>query len=112
MSGRTLGRLHCNVLQSLSPSADDHLRPKLIGYSRLQVIWFAKDGTETILADTTEGYRVLETTSVLLPPSEMRVELTLSCQTSPDILPPTISHEGTIPKDLEELVLRGAFPPP
>ena len=30
-------------------------------HSRLQVIWTADDGTETIIADTTEGYRVLET---------------------------------------------------
>jgi uncharacterized protein (DUF427 family) len=25
------------------------------------VIWYGEDGTETVLADTTEGYRVLET---------------------------------------------------
>lgn len=32
----------------------------LIG-SRLRVVWIANDGTETVVADTTEGYRVLET---------------------------------------------------
>jgi len=30
--------------------------------SRLQVRWVANDGNETVLADTTEGMRVLETT--------------------------------------------------
>lgn len=30
--------------------------------SRLQVTWVANDGNETVLADTTEGMRVLETT--------------------------------------------------
>ncbi len=38
--------------------------PILTGTSRLQVIWFGNDGSETILADTIEGYRVLETTLV------------------------------------------------
>ena len=32
-----------------------------LDYSRLQVIWVAKDGQETVLADTTSALRVLET---------------------------------------------------
>lgn len=30
--------------------------------SRLRVIWTAVDGTETVVAETENGYRVLETT--------------------------------------------------
>ena len=37
---------------------------KIRAYSRLRVVWIASDGSETVLADTTEGYRVLETTWV------------------------------------------------
>lgn len=46
--------------------------------SRLKVVWTAIDGTETVLADTTEGYRVLETShppTYYLPPSAIKVPL-------------------------------------
>ncbi|WWC71000.1 uncharacterized protein I206_104953 [Kwoniella pini CBS 10737] len=46
--------------------------------NRLRVIWTTNDGTETVIADTTEGFRVLETThppTYYLPPSSIKVPL-------------------------------------
>ncbi|WWD05327.1 hypothetical protein V865_003400 [Kwoniella europaea PYCC6329] len=47
--------------------------------NRLRVIWTSSEGTETIIADSTEGYRVLETShppTYYLPPSAVKVPLT------------------------------------
>ncbi|WVQ96329.1 hypothetical protein IAU59_003433 [Kwoniella sp. CBS 9459] len=46
--------------------------------NRLRVIWISSDGQETIVADTTDGYRVLETThppTYYFPPSAIKVDL-------------------------------------
>lgn len=39
-----------------------HLHLRELTNSRLRVVWTALDGTETVIAETEEGYRVLETT--------------------------------------------------
>ncbi|CAD6587646.1 MAG: mRNA-decapping enzyme subunit 2 [Tremellales sp. Tagirdzhanova-0007] len=52
---------------------------------RLRVIWIATDGAETVLADTTEGYRVLETThppTYYLPPGALKVSLQKTSKSS------------------------------
>jgi hypothetical protein len=65
MYGSIPVHLRYSVLQSVSRSIDRLIHKKLIR-SRLRVVWTALDGTETVVADTEEGYRVLETTSVSL----------------------------------------------
>ncbi|WVW84939.1 hypothetical protein I302_106975 [Kwoniella bestiolae CBS 10118] len=47
--------------------------------NRLRVVWTSAEGIETVIADTTEGYRVLETShppTYYLPPSAIKVPLT------------------------------------
>ncbi|WRT68024.1 uncharacterized protein IL334_004999 [Kwoniella shivajii] len=46
--------------------------------NRLRVVWTSTQGEETIIADTTEGYRVLETShppTYYLPPSSIKVPI-------------------------------------
>ena len=60
MYGNTLDHPLCNVHQSKPIDRQFHLRE--LTSSRLRVVWTALDGTETVIAETEEGYRVLETT--------------------------------------------------
>lgn len=51
----------------------------------LKVIWEARDGTQTVLAETTEGMRVCETShppTYYLPPSALKVETSTTAKTS------------------------------
>lgn len=53
--------------------------------NRLRVVWIAKDGTETTIADTTEGYRVLETShppTYYLPPSSLQLPITTTSKST------------------------------
>lgn len=46
--------------------------------NRLRVVWISEEGTETIIADTTEGYRVLETShppTYYLPANSVKLPL-------------------------------------
>ena len=60
MYGSTLDHPLCSVHQSKPIDRQFHLRE--LTNSRLRVVWTALDGTETVVAETEEGYRVLETT--------------------------------------------------
>ncbi|WVR06562.1 hypothetical protein IAU60_003593 [Kwoniella sp. DSM 27419] len=65
----------------------DYPRPPALQRTpnRLRVVWVAETGEETVLAETTEGYRILETThppTYYFPPASIKVPLeTLSRQT-------------------------------
>ncbi|OCF37264.1 hypothetical protein I317_00009 [Kwoniella heveanensis CBS 569] len=51
--------------------------------NRLRVVWTSNQGEETTVADTTEGYRVLETThppTYYFPPSAIKVPLELTAK--------------------------------
>jgi hypothetical protein len=53
----TRSTAHTKVSRSIG-----HLHLRELTTSRLRVVWTALDGTETVVAETEEGYRVLETT--------------------------------------------------
>ncbi|GFZ50615.1 hypothetical protein JCM24511_08373 [Saitozyma sp. JCM 24511] len=69
----------------LAPAHDDedvwkYPRPPALQRTpnRLRVVWYAHDGSETVLAETTEAYRVLETShppTYYLPPESVKVSL-------------------------------------
>ena len=69
--------------------------------SRLRVVWTALDGTETVVAETEEGYRVLETTYVQLGVNY------LTSKTSTDILPASRQCQDSIAEDIKVYLLRG-----
>jgi uncharacterized protein (DUF427 family) len=83
LSAMTLSRDATDV--PLAPAHDDedvwkYPRPPALQRTpnRLRVVWYAHDGSETVLAETTEAYRVLETShppTYYLPPESVKVSL-------------------------------------
>jgi hypothetical protein len=63
MCGRT-PVLRCYSVHQSERLPLDGMHKADVSHSRLRVVWTATDGTETVIADTTEGYRVLETSWV------------------------------------------------
>jgi uncharacterized protein (DUF427 family) len=73
------------IRENIKVCSDRRRLPSLTLTSRLRVVWIGNDGKQTVLADTTEGYRVLETShppTYYLPVDSIKLPLTPTSKTS------------------------------